>query len=149
MIETAPVTYAAPSSALGARETAPMPTTDTPRENVIGVLDYRLHDRLLASATMFPGHYLTLSDGERDYLLQLDRAVTHIGRSTHADLLFEDARVSRRHAIIVIDGDEARVLDDRSASGTYVNGERTLGCDLIDGDVIMFGPITVTYTQIR
>jgi pSer/pThr/pTyr-binding forkhead associated (FHA) protein len=149
MIETAPITYAAPSSALGAHETAPMPTTATPRRDVIGVLDYRLHDRLLEPTTVFPGHYLTLSDGERSYLLELERAVNHIGRSTHADVIFEDAHVSRRHAIIVIDGNHARVLDDRSGPGTYVNGERTIASQLMNGDVIDFGPITVTYTQIR
>jgi hypothetical protein len=149
MIETAPITTAAPSSALGAHPTAPMPTTDTPRDNVIGVLDHRQHYRLLEPTTLQPGHYLKLSDGERSYLLELERAVNHIGRSAHADVIFEDARVSRRHAIIVIDGDNARVLDDRGGSGTYVNGERTLASELIDGDVITFGPITVTYTQIR
>jgi hypothetical protein len=148
MIETAPLTYAAPSSAQGAQPTAPMPTTDTPREDVIGVLDYRLHDRLREPTTVFPGHYLTLSDGAQSYLLELDRAVNHIGRSTHAEVVFDDARVSRRHAIIVIDGNAARVLDDRSASGTYVNGQYTIASELTDGDVITFGPIAVTYTQI-
>jgi pSer/pThr/pTyr-binding forkhead associated (FHA) protein len=126
-----------------------MPTTDTPREDVLGVLDHRLRNRLRKPTTAFPGHYLTLSDGWQSYLLELDRANNHIGRSIHADVVFDDARVSRRHAIIVIEGNDARVLDDRSASGTYVNGERTMGSELTDGDVITFGPITVTYTQIR
>jgi len=133
----------------GSQPTAPMPTTDTPREDVIGVLDHRLHDRLLEPTTVFPGHYLKLSDGEHSYLLELKRANNHVGRSIHADVVFDDARVSRRHAIILINDSEARVLDDRSASGTYVNDERTMASDLADGDVITFGPINVTYTQIR
>jgi len=149
MSTPAPITYAAPSSATGSQQTAEMPTTDTPRDDVIGVLDYRMHDRLREPTMVFPGHYLKISDGHHDYLLELDRAVTHIGRSTHADVVFDDARVSRRHAIIVIDGNQARVLDDRSAAGTYVNDERTMASGLADGDVITFGPITVTYTQIR
>ena len=73
----------------------------------------------------------------------------HIGRSIGADLRFEDAHVSRSHAIIVRYGRHVRVLDDRSSAGTYVNGVRILAIDLSDGDVVRLGPIALRYVVVR
>ena len=52
------------------------------------------------------------------------REWTRIGRSLAADVRFDDATVSRRHALIVAQADGVRVLDDRSLNGVYVNGRR-------------------------
>jgi pSer/pThr/pTyr-binding forkhead associated (FHA) protein len=54
--------------------------------------------------------------------------------------------VSRRHAIIFNDG-AVRILDDRSANGTKVNGEAVLTADLRDGDVIAVGRVALTYRE--
>jgi pSer/pThr/pTyr-binding forkhead associated (FHA) protein len=61
-------------------------------------------------------------------------------------LVVEDA-VSRRHAIIVNDDDAVRILDDRSANGTRVNGEPVPAADLRDGDVIVVGRVALTYRE--
>ena len=53
----------------------------------------------------------------------ISREWTRIGRSLAADVRFDDATVSRRHALIVNQADGVRVLDDRSLNGVYVNGE--------------------------
>jgi pSer/pThr/pTyr-binding forkhead associated (FHA) protein len=73
----------------------------------------------------------------------------HLGRSTAADIRFEDAHVSRRHAIVVRYGRHVRVLDDRSSAGTFVNGARIIAAELSDGDVVRLGPVTVRYVVVR
>ena len=64
---------------------------------------------------------------------------TRIGRSLAADVRFDDATVSRRHALVVSQAEGVRVLDDRSLNGVYVNGERVEWAPLRDGDEITIG----------
>jgi pSer/pThr/pTyr-binding forkhead associated (FHA) protein len=54
--------------------------------------------------------------------LPLDRAVV-VGRDAAADVVLDDARVSRRHARITPSGDGAVVEDLDSRNGTFVNRE--------------------------
>jgi predicted RNA-binding Zn-ribbon protein involved in translation (DUF1610 family) len=87
-----------------------------------------------------PGQYLGYrgSDGEV-VNFPLRREWTRIGRSLAADIRFDDATVSRRHALIVRQPDGLRVLDDRSLNGVFVNGERVEWSTLADGDEIVIG----------
>ena len=71
-----------------------------------------------------PGKYLAYEDGSRRVVIAVAREWTRIGRSLAADVRFDDATVSRRHALIVAQADGVRVLDDRSLNGVYVNGRR-------------------------
>ena len=73
----------------------------------------------------------------------------HIGRGLNADLRFEDQRVSRTHAILVGHGRTIRLLDDRSAHGTFLNGRRVIAANIQNGDVIRFGPVVVQYVEVR
>jgi pSer/pThr/pTyr-binding forkhead associated (FHA) protein len=56
--------------------------------------------------------------------------------------------VSRSHAIVVRYGRHARVLDDRSANGTWVNGRRIVATTLAEGDVIRLGPVAFRYVTV-
>ena len=71
-----------------------------------------------------PGKYLAYEDSGRRIVAPVSREWTRIGRSLSADLRFDDATVSRRHALVVSQADGVRVLDDRSLNGIYVNGSR-------------------------
>jgi FHA domain len=96
-----------------------------------------------------PGRYLRV-DGDADHrLVPLQRPTTHVGRGLTADLRIDDASVSRRHAILVQRGDGVRVLDDRSANGTFVNGRRISAQTLEPGDVLVFGHVVMTYLDVR
>ena len=64
---------------------------------------------------------------------------TRIGRSLAADIRFDDATVSRRHALVVSQAEGVRVLDDRSLNGVYLNGARVEWGPLTDGDEITIG----------
>ncbi|GAB4212704.1 MAG: GGDEF domain-containing protein [Rhodoferax sp.] len=46
-----------------------------------------------------------------------------LGRDSTADILVEDTRVSRRHALIDVLGDEVRLTDTGSTNGTAINGQ--------------------------
>ena len=73
-------------------------------------------------------------------VVAVTREWTRIGRSLAADVRFDDATVSRRHALVVSQEDGVRVLDDRSLNGIYVNGRRVEWSPLTDGDEIVDRP---------
>jgi pSer/pThr/pTyr-binding forkhead associated (FHA) protein len=74
--------------------------------------------------------------------------VTHVGRGLSADLRLDEASVSRRHAIFHEARSGVRVLDDRSANGTFVNGRRIVQADLQNGDVLVLGRVVMRYLQV-
>jgi hypothetical protein len=85
------------------------------------------------------GHYLVFKDAERVSVMPLAREWTKIGRSLTADIRLDDPTVSRRHALICVQQEGARVLDDRSLNGIFLNGEHTEWGELNDGDEILIG----------
>jgi pSer/pThr/pTyr-binding forkhead associated (FHA) protein len=92
-----------------------------------------------------PGKYLAYEDSGRRVVAPVSREWTRIGRSLSADIRFDDATVSRRHALVVSQADGVRVLDDRSLNGVYVNGQRVDWAPLNDGDEIAIGRHTIHF----
>src|SRR5687767_15204199 len=92
-----------------------------------------------------PGKYIAFEDDGRAVVFPVSREWTRIGRSLAADVRFDDATVSRRHALIVSQADGVRVLDDRSLNGVYVNGRRVEWSPLRDGDEITVGRHTIHF----
>ncbi len=92
-----------------------------------------------------PGKYLAYEESGRYVVIALSREWTRIGRSMAADLRFDDATVSRRHALVVNQAEGVRVLDDRSLNGVYVNGRRVEWSPLIDGDEVAIGRHTLYF----
>lgn len=97
---------------------------------------FRAEARELVTA---PGEHLAFRDGETVRILPLTREWTRVGRSLAADIRFDDATVSRRHALVVRQADGVRVLDDRSLNGIFVNGQRVEWRTLHDGDEVVVG----------
>jgi hypothetical protein len=92
-----------------------------------------------------PGKYLAYEESGRHVVVAISREWTRIGRSLTADVRFDDATVSRRHALVVNQAEGARVLDDRSLNGIYVNGRRVEWSPLADGDEVTVGRHTLFY----
>jgi pSer/pThr/pTyr-binding forkhead associated (FHA) protein len=92
-----------------------------------------------------PGKYLAYEDSGRRIVAPVSREWTRIGRSLSADVRFDDATVSRRHALVVSQAEGVRVLDDRSLNGIYVNGQRVDWAPLSDGDEIAIGRHTIHF----
>jgi pSer/pThr/pTyr-binding forkhead associated (FHA) protein len=85
------------------------------------------------------GRYLAFEQDGRRVVVPLSREWTRIGRSLAADVRFDDATVSRRHALIAMEDTGVRVLDDRSLNGIQVNGRRVEWSPLCDGDELVIG----------
>lgn len=85
------------------------------------------------------GRFLAYEDTGRHVVSPVADGVTRIGRSVGAGLRFDDTTVSRRHAVVTLDANGVRVLDDRSLNGIHVNGARVESCLLRDGDEVRIG----------
>lgn len=82
------------------------------------------------------------SSGSR-YLLDEDEIT--VGRDTRADILLDDATVSRQHAVFRrVDGKYV-IEDVGSLNGTYVNMERVDTQVLKNGDSIMIGKFRMVF----
>jgi pSer/pThr/pTyr-binding forkhead associated (FHA) protein len=112
------------------------------------LLDHRTREQTIPQNAAPPGRYLSLEHEGATRLIALQRPITHIGRGLVADVRLEDSHVSRRHAIVALRGEGARVLDDRSSNGTFVNGRAVTVAHLTDGDVLRFGRAVFRYTEI-
>jgi hypothetical protein len=95
-----------------------------------------------------PGRHLAIEDGDEVLLVALDRDVLHVGRSPTADIVLDDATVSRRHAVLALQDGETVLLDDRSSHGVLVNGERTRRAVLRHGDLIHLGSVAMRFVEV-
>jgi predicted component of type VI protein secretion system len=85
------------------------------------------------------------SRGGRE-VVALDGPRVTIGASVNADLVIDDAAVSRFHLILERIGPAWCVQDLDSRNGTFVNGKRLLGKRTIrDGDELTLGRTRVVY----
>jgi pSer/pThr/pTyr-binding forkhead associated (FHA) protein len=96
-------------------------------------------------AQLAPGRYLLAQQHGDCRVIPVSREIMRIGRAFSADVRLDDHAVSRRHAILVLRGGSARLLDDRSANGTFVNGRPITETALSDGDVIVAGRTILTF----
>jgi pSer/pThr/pTyr-binding forkhead associated (FHA) protein len=95
-----------------------------------------------------PGEYLAFSEDGHEKVVALTREWTRIGRSLTGDLRLDDPTVSRRHALLGRQRDGARLLDDRSLNGVFVNGERVEWTVLGDGDEIEIGRYRLNFISL-
>ena len=104
----------------------------------------------LAMRVPGPGRYLAVDDGPEVVLMALRTGMTRIGRSSSADVAFDDGGVSRRHAVVMTRTDgTAEVMDDGSLNGTFVNGERIRRQVLHHGDVLTVGRRSLRYLEVK
>lgn len=113
------------------------------------LLDHRNRELTIAPRLALRGPYLAFEDGDETRLLRISHAITHVGRGGEADIRLDEHRVSRDHAILVRHGRHVRLLDNRSANGTYVNGRRIVATNISDGDLLEIGPVRMRYVEIR
>jgi pSer/pThr/pTyr-binding forkhead associated (FHA) protein len=121
---------------------------DTTQVGAIPLVGHATRSRSLHVPKLDPGEYLAIEDGGEVVVVPLTQDVTHIGRAFSADIRLEAAAVSRRHALVVKEGDAVHVLDDRSVNGVWLNGERVDRAPLSPGDRFTIGGITLQYVGI-
>src|SRR5688572_27915530 len=55
------------------------------------------------------------------------------------DILLDDDKISRKHAMFFLNDDGPSVVDLQSTNGTHVNGKRVSDADLQEGDIVNVG----------
>jgi hypothetical protein len=96
-----------------------------------------------------PGCYLIYEDFDgQPIVCAVDGDVIRVGRSLHADVRFEDPTVSRRHAMIIRQDDEVRVVDERSRNGVFLGGEQVSSSVLADGDDLTVGRHQILFVRV-
>ncbi|WKD60090.1 FHA domain-containing protein FhaA [Corynebacterium ciconiae DSM 44920] len=112
--------------------------TETPSSNLPA-------DSASPAAPAEPTVSLLLQDGSsRTFLVQNGSNI--IGRSNDADFRLPDTGVSRQHAEVTWDGQDAVITDLQSTNGTTVNDVPVDNWLLADGDVITVGH---SYIEVR
>ncbi len=72
-----------------------------------------------------------------------------IGRSSECHITIEDPLISRQHARILIEGDEARIADMGSRNGVRINGRLVKGEQVLkDGDRIRLGTQELLFSMV-
>ena len=66
-----------------------------------------------------------------------------VGRDPSCDLVLNDVRCSRRHAVIETGPDGLAVRDNGSANGVFVNGKKVERSPLAAGDTIRLGEVVI------
>jgi pSer/pThr/pTyr-binding forkhead associated (FHA) protein len=128
------------------RRTAPEAATEA--HAPMGVLGHSARRDSLSFASPAPGRYLAIEEGDLTRLVPLRGPVIHLGRGFSTDVRLEHQSVSRRHAIVVAHPHGTRILDDRSANGTFVNGRRIREATLHDRDTIELGAVALVFVEI-
>ena len=129
---------------------APRSQTEAPTQETGTLPRIPDRERRRASLTMprlAPGRYLAIEDGDEIVLLGLNKDLVHIGRSPSADIVLDDASVSRRHALVARRGERTVILDDRSLNGVAVNGTRVGEAELHDGDTVAVGRVQLRFVE--
>lgn len=70
-----------------------------------------------------------------------------IGRTAHNDIQLKAQFISRRHAVIVTENCETRIVDWGSKNGVYINEQRVTERTLKNGDVVTIGTTDFRYEE--
>jgi len=76
--------------------------------------------------------------------IAIDGAIAVVGRDPSCDLVLNDPKSSRRHAVVESGPDGLVIRDTGSANGISVNGKKTERAALKAGDVFRIGDVEVT-----
>ena len=79
--------------------------------------------------------------------VELEGTSALLGRDPGCDLVLNDVKCSRRHAIIEAGPEGMLIRDNGSANGIYVNGKKVDSTPLAEGDQIRLGQILVTVLE--
>jgi len=112
-----------------------------------GALLHRVRMAAAAVWRLAPGRYFAIPDGDEVVVLPLG-GLTRIGRRAAADIVIDDATVSRRHALVLERDGGPVIADDRSLNGVYVNGRRVREAALHHGDEVQIGDRVMRYLEI-
>ena len=87
------------------------------------------------------------SIGDQELRFPLFKNRLTIGRTADNDIQLKTSYISRRHAVVLTEGDDTRVIDWGSKNGVYVNSERVKERFLSNGDIVAVGNAKFRYEE--
>lgn len=81
------------------------------------------------------------ADGQRSCICTGSSLV--VGRSPDNDLVIPENKVSRKHLMLIYDGDDWWVMDLKSKNGTFVNSKPVAAQKLSNKDKVMIGATSI------
>ena len=76
--------------------------------------------------------------------VELQGTLAVLGRDPSCDLVLNDVKCSRRHAVVEAGPDGIAIRDTGSANGVYLNGKKIERASLQPGDVVSVGDVILT-----
>lgn len=122
-------------------------------EAAIEELDVRMSERLqdvtppVAADRDRMSRVLIGKVGDQELRFPLFKKRLTIGRTQHNDIQLQAPHISRRHAVVMTEGDVTRVVDWGSKNGVYVNSHRVTEHFLASGDVVTIGDARFRYEE--
>ena len=87
--------------------------------------------------------------GKQELRFPLFKSRLSIGRAVQNDIQLQAGHISRRHAVVISEGDTTRVIDWGSKNGVYVNSNRVKEHFLSNGDILAVGNAKFRYEERR
>jgi hypothetical protein len=75
--------------------------------------------------------------------IELEGTVAAVGRDPSCDIVLNDAKCSRRHAVLEAGAQGIAIRDTGSANGVTLNGRRVERAALEEGDVVQLGDVSL------
>ena len=119
-------------------------------EAAIEELDERVSERLQAPPALDKDRMSRVLIGKIDnqeLRFPLFKKRLTIGRTQNNDIQLQAPHISRRHAVVMTEGDVTRVIDWGSKNGVYVNSSRVTEHFLASGDVLTIGDAKFRYEE--
>jgi DNA repair exonuclease SbcCD ATPase subunit len=85
--------------------------------------------------------------GDQELRFPLFKKRLTIGRTQQNDIQLQAPHISRRHAVVMTEGEVTRVIDWGSKNGVYVNSKRVTEHFLASGDVVTIGDAKFRYEE--
>jgi hypothetical protein len=76
-----------------------------------------------------------------EHEVELEGTLAIVGRDPSCDIVLNDAKCSRRHAVLEAGAAGIGIRDSGSANGVFVNGRKVERAPLSEGDVIQLGEV--------
>ena len=91
---------------------------------------------------------LGVSESVDGKVLRLGIGESLVGRGAHCHIEIADSTVSQEHAKINVRPEGVRVTNLMSTNGTKINGEDVTSAELVDGDVLRLGRVSLVFKDI-
>lgn len=80
--------------------------------------------------------------------VEITEPITTLGRDKDNNIVIADPMLSRKHCLIERDGNRYKIVDLKSANGTFVNGVRIKSRDLKVEDRIKIGDTVIFFSNL-